>query len=593
MSMGECVGAIFATLGLQSSLKTDTEAAQKQLKGLEGKLQSTGAAFSGAGKKLSMGVTAPLVGLGAASIYTAANFDDSMRKVSATSQATGAEFDAMKAQALELGKTTRYSASEAADGMNYLAMAGFKTGEIMSTMPGLLDLASASSTDLADTANIASNVLTGFGLEAENMGHVSDVLALATATSNTNLVQLGDALSYAAPVASMFGMSLEQTTAAVGFFSNAGIQSTRAGTALNSMFTRLSNPSGDVTAMLESYGIALEDVNPATNEFTDILKTLEDAGVDASDMMALMGETAGPATAAALAQGYDGLAKYTEELENADGAAAKMSEEMEGGVGGNMREMKSALEGASIAIGTALIPAIVPLIDDVAKLANWFSTLSPGTQEFIVKAGLLAAALGPVLMVVGTVISAVGTLSGLIAGAGGLSVIVTGLGSILSGLAIAGGPITLVIAAIMGVYYAFKHWDEISGWVKTTVNEISGHINELITGLNGIEFEIPDWVPGIGGEGWSMSIPTIPMLASGGTITGAGSVLVGEEGPEILNLSPGASVVPLNKTGGAAGGTSVEIKIENMTVRNDSDIKRIAKELHSMINSGTRARGIY
>lgn len=411
-------------------------------------------------------LTAPITAIGAASMYTAVKFDDSMRSVKAKTGATGEEFEALRDQARQLGRDTRYSASEAATGMDYLAMAGFKVNEVMATMPDMLNLASATNTDLANTADIASNILTGFGLKATDMGRAADVMALACASSNTDLTQLGEAMAYAAPVANDFGMSIEETAAAVGFLSNAGIQSSMAGTTLRGMLTKLSNPTAEATELLNKYGLSLQDVNPEINSFTEIIGKMEKAGISATDMMAIMGQRAGPGTGALLSQGYENLRTYTEELENSDGAAARMAETMEEGPGGALRKMKSALESVTITLGDTIATAMLPFIDTLTILSAKLSEFGEAHPELLTKlvmVGAVVATVGPALLALGAGLSVagsafsalsviVGPFIGIFQGvASVIGLLMTGLGG-LSFTAIIGGITTAIgsIGAVLG-----------------------------------------------------------------------------------------------------------------------------------------------
>jgi len=186
------------------------------------KMQEVGRGLTSFGRAYSMRVTAPIVGAGLAALKVGMDFEEGMSKVQAISGATGQDLELLRNQARELGETTRFSATEAASGMEFLAMAGWETQEILSGMPGLLDLAASSNMDLGRAADIASNIISGFNMEASEATRVADVLAKGASTANTNVEQLGGAMKYAAPIANTLGLELEGLTAAVGFMSDAG-----------------------------------------------------------------------------------------------------------------------------------------------------------------------------------------------------------------------------------------------------------------------------------------------------------------------------------------------------------------------------------
>jgi TP901 family phage tail tape measure protein len=236
-------------------------------------IENYGASMTSMGKNLSMSVTAPILAVGTASVYVAAEFDDSMRQVQATSGATGAEFDALREQARQLGADTAFSATEAAEGMNYLAAAGFDANQVMAAMPGMLSLASAGSVELGEAASIASSILNGFGLEAEEAGRVADVLAKSAAATNAGVTDMGEAMSYVAPVARATGLSLEETAAAIGVMSNAGIQGSMAGTALRGSITALLSPTDEAADIMGRYNLQLntnqKEIDASNKKFAD------------------------------------------------------------------------------------------------------------------------------------------------------------------------------------------------------------------------------------------------------------------------------------------------------------------------------------
>lgn len=384
--------------------------AVRRTEGLEGDLKSIGSRMTSIGSDLALKVTAPLALTGGLMVKTAADFDDSMRKVAAVTGATGDQFDRLRQLAIDLGATTAWSASESAAAMQYLGMAGLDTNEILEATPQMLSLASAGAMDLGAAADIATNVLSGFNLQISDLAHVSDVLAQAAASSNTSVEQLGYAMAYVGPVASSAGLSIEETTAAIQVLSNAGIQGTRAGTALRQALVSLLNPVGQAKEALATLGLTAEDVDPQIHSLAEILDTLNAAGISTAEAMQLFGTEAGPGMLALIRAGGDGIRDYTAALEACDGAAQRMAETMEGGVGGSLRELEGAIETLSITFGDLIADALLPAIEGVTSLANWLSSLDEGTQRVIVTTGLLAAATGPVIWGIGTLAGSVGSM---------------------------------------------------------------------------------------------------------------------------------------------------------------------------------------
>ena len=233
-------------------------------------LQNAGDKISGAGEKL-LPVTAGVTALGTAAVKTASDFDSAMSKVAAVSGATGDDLQKLRDKAREMGAKTKFSASEAAEAMNYMAMAGWKTNDMLSGIDGIMNLAAASGEDLATTSDIVTDALTAFGLTAQDSGHFADVLAAASSNANTNVSMLGESFKYCAPIAGALGFSCEDTAEALGLMANAGIKSTQSGTSMRSIMTAL---SGEVKFCSESFGemeIATTNSDGSMRSLSDIL----------------------------------------------------------------------------------------------------------------------------------------------------------------------------------------------------------------------------------------------------------------------------------------------------------------------------------
>ena len=420
-----------------AKMQKQTQTFSKKFEAMGKKIQNVGASVSKAGKGLTKSVTLPIVGIGVAALATAGSFEQSMNKVRAISGATGKDFEALTELSKELGRTTAFTAGQAADGMSFLAMAGFETQAILESMPGVLSLAAAGQMDLATAADISSNILTGFGREADQMTSTVDILAKTFTSSNTDLSQLGEAMKMVGPVAASAGMNFENTAAAVGLLGNAGIQGTMAGTSLRNVISRLLDPSKKAVNVMDDLGLVTEDGALAFTDaegnlksFTDIIDILSKSGATTADIMAVFGQRAGPAVAALVSQGSDALIGLTAELENAGGTADKIASTQLEGLNGSITKMKSAFEGLMISIAdSGLLDKATTLIAQltgfISKMSEAFRNLAPETQEMILKIAAIAAAIGPVLLVVGKLISIVGVLVGAI------------------------NPVTLVVAAVV------------------------------------------------------------------------------------------------------------------------------------------------
>ncbi|MBQ8622226.1 MAG: phage tail tape measure protein, partial [Oscillospiraceae bacterium] len=235
----------------------------EDMKKLGGKITDAGEAI--------MPASAAVTALGVAAVKTAADFDTAMSQVAAVSGATGEDLEALRDKAREMGSKTKFSASEAAEAMNYMAMAGWKTGDMLSGIEGIMNLAAASGESLATTSDIVTDALTAFGLTAADSGHFADVLAAASSNANTNVSMMGETFKYAAPIAGALGFSVEDTAEAIGLMANAGIKSTQAGTSLRTIMTNLSGEVKICGASIGEVTIATTNADGSMRELSDIL----------------------------------------------------------------------------------------------------------------------------------------------------------------------------------------------------------------------------------------------------------------------------------------------------------------------------------
>lgn len=282
-------------------------------------------------------------------VGTISNFEQSMSRVEAITRASADEMRGLTAVARELGATTEFSASQAADGLQFLGMAGFTAAQSIQAIPDVLSLATAASLDLGRAADIASNVMSGFGISADNASRVTDVLAASSSRANTDVNQLGDAISYVGPVAAAMGVDVGDAAAAIGVLSDAGIQGSSAGTGLRRVLSSLANPTRQAQAVLERLGVSLSDVNPQTNDLVDVIQTLSKAGIDAADALTIFGDRGGPALLA-LVENNPRLAEMTDVLSDVSGEAKRMADTMQDNLTGDLKSMWSAVEELTLAL---------------------------------------------------------------------------------------------------------------------------------------------------------------------------------------------------------------------------------------------------
>jgi len=287
-----------------------------------------------------------------------ASFEQQLATVRGITGATEQQFAALRDTAADLGATTRFSATEAAEGLVFLARAGFSVDEQLESLDDTLRLAQAGALGLGRAADISSNVLRGFRLEATEAGRAVDVLAFAANNSNTNVEQLGDALKFVAPVASGLGVSLEEATAAVGTLSDAGLQASLAGTGLRRVLSELESPAGKTIGILADLGLTADDVRVSQVGLTSALRRLAEAGIDTGQALEIFGDRGGPAFEV-LASGIPQVQRLTEELGNAAGTAAELARVQDDNLLGALLAVRSALEAVILSIGDAGVTSVL------------------------------------------------------------------------------------------------------------------------------------------------------------------------------------------------------------------------------------------
>ena len=503
------------------------------------KMEAFGDSVTSAGQKI-MPASMAVAGLGAAAVKTASDFDTSMSKVAAVSGATGDDLDALRDKAREMGAKTKFSASEAADAMNYMAMAGWKTGDMLEGIEGIMNLAAASGEDLATTSDIVTDALTAFGLTAQDSGHFADILAAASSNANTNVAMMGETFKYCAPIAGALGFSAEDTAEAIGLMANAGIKSTQAGTALRTIMNNLSGEVKITGAALGEVTIATTNADGSMRDLSDILSDCRGAfsqlseSEQAAAAEALVGKNAMSGFLALMNAGEGDIEKLSSAIDSCsdtfvktvDGAIIPMSQALEEGVewieeyngvsekmaavmqdnlGGQLTILKSQIQELAISFGEMLMPAIRAIVSKIQAFVDKLNGMSESQRKAVLTIGLVIAALGPLLVILGTVISRVGVaMQGFVKLATGvkkLGVAVkagTGifgkLGAALGGIS---APVLAVIAVIAVLVAAFKHlWDTneefrnaITAIWNGIVSKIQAFCQGIVDRLNALGFE--------------------------------------------------------------------------------------------------------
>lgn len=460
---------------------------------------------------------------------TAAVFEAAMAKVGAISRANGTELELLTKKARELGETTQFTATQSAEAMSYLGMAGWDAKQIMAGMPGLLSLAAAGGTNLARTADIVSDNLTAFGLSAEKAGHMADVYATVITRTNTNVEMLGDTMKYAAPVAEAFGASMEETAALAGLMANSGIKASQAGTSLRAGFLRLAGHPKMAQKAMEQLGMSMNDITAEQKEAALAMASL---GINMSDtsgpkkmstilvelrnktkdlgreeklaaMKAIFGQEAATGWLAVLNSGDGTFEKLVTELENSTGAADSLAKKMQDNAQGAMTRFNSALESTQISIGTAFLPAMATAAEAGAKFFGWLAGNETLTNVAI-GIGVVSVALAGFVAAVSAgaaVVNAYKTASiacNAVSKAFKACTILSTAAQWAMNAAMYACPIGLFIAgvtAIIAVGYAlYTNWDTIKQWFITLWDNPALAIQQFVNGIKDKFSDAFSWV---------------------------------------------------------------------------------------------------
>ena len=691
-------------------------------------IERSGKAIAGVGTNLTKTVTAPIAGIGVASVKLAADFEKGMSTVQSISGATGTDLEMLSKKAKEMGLKTKYSASESAEAFKYMAMAGWKAGEMADGIEGVMYLAGATGEDLAGTSDIVTDALTAFGMQAKDTNKFVDVLAQTANKSNTSVSMLGESFKYVAPVAGALKFNAQDVSTALGLMANSGIKASSAGTALRSLFTRMAKPTKESQTAMDALGISLTDSKGNMKSLDTIMRETRKsfAGLTESQKAqyaaALAGKTGMSGLLAIVNSADSDFNELSTAIYNSDGACKKMYDTANNNLSGQLTILKSTIEGIGISFGERLLPYIKQGTEFIQRLADKFNSLTKAQQDTIIKVGLIAAAVGPAIflfgrtvMVVGKLVKTVGmvgnafktakTVMGLVTAPAnavvlGLAAVVVagvliyknwdkikaaagrlwnfiknifqrigisgdslkkklapigqkfsaigehiqgfwkvvspllskigeavhavfsvaigaaigsaigyfnslfdGITTMISGLLTAFDGILTFITGVFTLNWS-KAWEGVKnifggifeglgGMLKMPINGVISMINGAIAGINSISVDIPDWVPGIGGEKFGVNIPQLPMLARGTDNWKGGLAQISEKGGEIVDLPSGTRVYPHDETVRKAyadgarrnGGKSVYIAklADSIVVKSESDIDKIAEALAKKI----------
>ena len=502
VNVGSAVGYLDLDIsGFLAGLKQANNEADSQTKSIASKVGSNlsglGKTLTSAGTTLTKNVTVPLLGISAAGLKVAVDFEKGMSEVKAISGATGKQFDALKEKAIELGGSTAFSANEVADAMTEMAKAGWGSQQIIDGMGGVLDAAAASGENLSTVSTIVADSITGFGLAAKDSTRVADLLTQAANSGTIGITDLGESFKYIAPVAGSMGLSIEDVTTAIAAMSKAGIKGSQAGTSLRGVLTRMVKPTDQVAAAMDNLGIVLTNDNGTFKSLDTIVSEMRGSFSGLTDEQktyyaaVLAGQEGMSGLLSLLNLTQEEYDEIAASMDNAGGVAAETAEIMQANLASKVEQLLGSLESLAIKLADLVIPYLQKFVEWSTKLVEAFTALNPETQKTILKFAGLVVAAGPVLTVVGKVTSAVGGLftafgklsggfhavaAGGQAGAGMLAK----FGGALAGIT---APIVAVIAVVAVLAAAFVSLWKNNEEFRDKMKEIWGQVTETFSGF--------------------------------------------------------------------------------------------------------------
>lgn len=463
----------------------------KGLQAAQKKLRAFGDSMNAVGRSLATAGAAGSLPFGL-SLKVFADFDSQMARVQALTSANANEFAALTEEAKRLGRETVFTSGQAAEAMSKFALAGFSISKILKATDPALQLAAAGQIEIAEAADIATKIMAGMGVEADDLGGAIDVLAKAMTTANTDILMLGDAFKFVGPIAKSAGISFEEITAAIQLLSNAGVQGEMAGTSLRGMILSLATPSKEAAEMLTSLGVSVQDAQGNFRPLADIIGDLEAAmaGFGSAKKLNILGTIFPDRQAAGAAElvskGAAALKDATKELESSTGTAGRIAGRQLDTLAGDFELVKSAIEGLALSIGESLSPALRAMSRPIQGIANWLNKVVKNNKGFVITVAAAAAgalALGSALLVSGFSIAALGAVMGAIATiasafAGAIGLIGTILGAILS-------PIGLAVTAITGLVGYFLYATGAIGKAASFISGVLGYLTQDATAAMG------------------------------------------------------------------------------------------------------------
>lgn len=518
-------------------------------------IQSAGNTIQNAGKSMIKAVTAPVAGVGIAAVKTAADFESGMSNVGAiigtvskkdipeaikaaekmglsfekSSNPTKTSMNILKAQAKELGATTAWSAKEVSEAMQYTGMAGWTAADNVNGLKGILDLASASGTDLARTSDIMTDAISAFGYKASDSAQFADTMTKACTSANVSVETLGESYKYCGAICGTMNYSVEEVTTSLAVMGNMGIKGSQAGTTMKNAISNMAAPTKNMKEAMDKLKISITNQDGSMKSWGDVIKNLQSSfgGLTEKQQAAYAKQIFGKESMAGMlaiintsTKEYNSL---SDAIKNSGGAANEAAQTQLDNLNGQLTLLKSALEGAAITIGNKLTPYIKIAVGWVQKATDWFNHLSDTQVTSIMKWAGMAAAIGPSILIfgkavtgIGKAVSVFGKLQGAVASAGSVMALLTSPAGLVVGILAA-----IAVAAVLVV----KNWDKIkpvvinvkewfvSTFGSTIKQAITGFKNVFVSAMEGVKSILPSVIQFIK-NGITAAMPAVKAIVS-------------------------------------------------------------------------------
>lgn len=512
------VGELFASFDLDSSGMNAT------VRTIESSMEALGANMVSMGSKLQSSITAPIESFAKQAISAGMDFTSQMSTVEAISGATAAEMEKLNAEALKMGSTTQFTATQAGEALEYMAMAGWKTDQMLSGLAPIMNLAAASGEDLGTTADIVTDALTAFGLKAKDAEHFSDILAVASSNANTNVSMMGETFKYIAPVAGAFGYKAEDVAVAIGLMANSGIKAGQAGTSLRAALSQMAKPSDEAESAMKKLGISLTKSNGEMKPFSELVQNLRKSFSGLSEAQqvqyaaTIFGQEAMSGMLAIINASDEDIKKLTQSVSECDGATQRMADTVLNNAKGDWTLFQSAVEGAQVALFTLNENAIRSVIQGMTSLVDRFNGASDASKQAALKLALVAAAMGPVMVFGGQMLLTLSRI-GVV-----LGTLVSPIGLAATGLALFALAATDANNEIGNMFInmsrnAKRYLGKLDTSVRSAIKTVSGRMPLLIRSMK---------------LGISMALPQLVSTAAG--IVSSLAEMIGENADGLLSI---------------------------------------------------------